>query len=264
VVATQWNATDYAKNSQGQFAWALNVIERLSLGADDHVLDLGCGDGKVSVELARRVPAGRVVGVDSSPGMIDLARSTWCPTVPNVEFRVADARSLNLSEAFDVAFSNSALHWIPDHLTVLRGVAAALKRGGNLFFSMGGRGSAAVVYSAIDELMRLEPWASLLSGARPPHHFFGPEDYDVWLPQAGLRPRRVELVQKPMHHANVQALEGWLRTTWMPYAERMAAAQRAEFVAKLAERVRLRCHTADTGAILLPMVNLEVEAEKLG
>ncbi len=81
--STRWNATDYARNSQGQFAWALSVIERLHLARNEQVLDLGCGDGKVTAELARRVPGGRVVGIDNSPGMIDLARRTWCSAQAN-------------------------------------------------------------------------------------------------------------------------------------------------------------------------------------
>jgi trans-aconitate methyltransferase len=84
--AIQWDADDYARNSRGQFGWALSVIERLRPAPDAHVLDIGCGDGKVTMELARRVPRGSVIGVDSSPAMIELAQSTWGGAAPNVEF----------------------------------------------------------------------------------------------------------------------------------------------------------------------------------
>jgi trans-aconitate methyltransferase len=50
---TKWNAGDYAKHSLGQFAWAMSLIERLNLAPDDHVLDIGCGDGKVAAEIER-------------------------------------------------------------------------------------------------------------------------------------------------------------------------------------------------------------------
>ena len=59
--STQWDAGDYARNSRGQFGWALSVIKRLELPAQANLVDLGCGDGKVTAELARRVPYGRVV-----------------------------------------------------------------------------------------------------------------------------------------------------------------------------------------------------------
>ena len=100
---------------------------------------------------------------------------------------------------------------------MLRGVAAALLPGGRTFFSMGGRGTAAVVYRVLDEMKREERWGAFLGDAVSPHFFRGPEEYDGWLRDAGLEPRRVELVRKPMRHANAAALEGWLRTTWVAF-----------------------------------------------
>ena len=263
AVSTDWNASDYASNSRGQFAWAMALIDWLALAPEEKVLDVGCGDGKISAEIARHVPMGTVVGIDHSPAMIDLAQQTWCTVVPNVEFRVADAQRLALSDTFDVAFSNSTLHWMPDHRSVLKGVAAALRSGGRLFFSMGGRGTASVIYEALDELGNRKPWGEFLAGAESPHYFYGIREYEEWLPQAGLAPRSLALVHKPMHLADQAALEGWIRTTWVPYANRIPEDQRAEFVAELAACVRAGCDTNEDGTILLPMVNLEVEAHKL-
>src|SRR5437868_3943036 len=149
---TDWDAKDYARHSHGQFAWALSVLDRVALSDDAAVLDIGCGDGKVSAEIAKRAPRGRVVGIDNSPAMIDLAKSTWGMTLPAIEFLKMDAQALDFPAMFDLAFSNSALHWVSDHLAMLRGVAASLKPGGRLVFSMGGRGTAAVVYRALADL----------------------------------------------------------------------------------------------------------------
>jgi trans-aconitate 2-methyltransferase len=260
----RWNAADYAVNSRGQQAWALSTIDRIELGPSDAVLDVGCGDGKVTVELARRVPSGRVAGIDSSPDMVRLAMETWGESLPNVEFRVVDARALDFPPVFDWVFSNSALHWVPDHPAVLRGVARALKPGGRIMLSMGGRGTAAAVHRVLDDFRSGGTWAPHLADVVPPHHFFGPEEYGRWLPAAGLRVRRVELTGKEMRHAGIDALQGWLRTTWMPYLERIPSEAQAEFIAQLAEGVRNGCETNEDGAIVLPMVNLEVEAEKAG
>lgn len=224
---TNWNAADYAKNSQGQFAWARSLI-------------------------------------DSSPDMIVVARHTWQGAVPNVEFHVVDAQEIHFGADFDLAFSNSTLHWVPDHRAVLRGVARALKPGGRLVFSMGGQGTAAAVYAALDTMRRDPRWSSSLSGATSPHYFFGPEQYAEWLPAAGLRPTRIALVPKPMRHADRAALEGWVRTIWTPYIDRISVTDRARFVRELAAQVYEQCTSDDEGAILMPMVNLEVEAETPG
>jgi len=82
-----WNAQDYAKNSANQFQWAKELILKLKLRGNEAVLDIGCGDGKITAELARCLPNGRVVGVDSSEKMINLAKSTFQQKdYPNLSF----------------------------------------------------------------------------------------------------------------------------------------------------------------------------------
>jgi trans-aconitate methyltransferase len=258
----QWDARDYAEHSEGQYGWGLSNVEHLGLQGTEWVLDIGCGDGKLTAEVARRVPAGRVLGIDNAPAMIEFARRRHAAERANMRFLLADAQALDLPPEFDIGFSNSTLHWIPDHPAVLRGLAGALKPGGRIFLSMSGRGTASVVLSAIDELAQFEPWCEWLRDVRVPWYFFGPEEYDVWLPAAGLIPRRVQLVPRAMRQAGRAGLESWFRTAWMPYTDRVPQDDRAVFVSEISRRVDARCVTAEDGAILLPMVNLEVEAEK--
>src|SRR5208337_2921803 len=130
-----WNAQDYAKNSQNQFQWAKELIPKLKLKGNEAMLDIGCGDGKITVELARCLPEGWVVGVDSSEKMITLAQSFFPPKdYPNMSFQILDARNLTFRSQFDIAFSNAALHWIVDQKAVLDGIQRSLKPGGRLLF----------------------------------------------------------------------------------------------------------------------------------
>ena len=90
-----WNAADYAANSAVQQTWARELIAQLHLRGDEHILDVGCGDGKVTAEIARAVPRGSVAGVDASAPMIEFARQTFPRgKVPNLEFQVMDAREI--------------------------------------------------------------------------------------------------------------------------------------------------------------------------
>ena len=89
----KWNAADYAANSAVQQIWARELIAQLQLRGDEHILDVGCGDGKVTAEMARAVPTGSVTGIDASPEMIRFARKTFPPGKhPNLEFQIMDAR----------------------------------------------------------------------------------------------------------------------------------------------------------------------------
>jgi trans-aconitate methyltransferase len=262
ISAAKWNAQDYAKHSQGQYRWGLANVARLELSGSEWVLDIGCGDGKLSAEIARRVPAGRVLGVDNSAGMVEFAREAHLHEVPNISFMLADAQELDLAPEYDVAFSNSTLHWIPDHPAVLRGMFQALKPGGRVFLSMSGRGTASVVLTVIAGLARRERWRKWLEHVPVPWYFFGPEEYHVWLPAAGFRVRRVELIPRVMRQAGVEGIESWLRTAWMPYTERVPADDRVLFVSEVAQQVAARCDVDNDGGVLLPMLNLEVEADK--
>ena len=149
VTALKWNAADYAANSVVQQTWARELIARLHLRGNEHVLDVGCGDGKITAEIARAVPQGLVVGVDASGEMISHARQTFPPLKnPNLEFHIGDARRLALRQQFDAVFSNAALHWVDDHEAILRGVSAVLKPGGRLVVGIGDRPAPATAAGA--------------------------------------------------------------------------------------------------------------------
>jgi trans-aconitate 2-methyltransferase len=107
----KWNAADYAANSVVQQTWARELIAKLDLRGGEHILDVGCGDGKVTAEIARAVPRGSVTGVDASSQMIAFAKKTFpAKKFPNLKFQVMDARKIKFARQFDVIFSNAALH----------------------------------------------------------------------------------------------------------------------------------------------------------
>ena len=107
----RWNAADYAANSAAQQIWARELIVQLHLRGDEHILDVGCGDGKVTAELARAVPKGSVTGIDASPEMIRFARASFpAKKVPNLGFKIMDARHIRLARRFDVDRKSTRLN----------------------------------------------------------------------------------------------------------------------------------------------------------
>jgi trans-aconitate methyltransferase len=258
-----WNAEDYAQHSSAQQTWARELIAKLRLQGDERVLDLGCGDGKVTVAIAQQLPKGRVVGVDNSAAMIQLAQQQYPPDAfPNVEFCQMDARQLTFDMAFTLVFSNAVLHWIDDHPAVLRGLYQSLQPGGYMLLQMGGQGNAADIIQAFETVISQAEWASYFQGFRLPYTFYGVEHYLRWLPEVGFDPLRIELLTKTMTHAGADGLAGWIRTTWMPYTQQVPPECRDELVNQVVE-VYLRHHPimAD-GNTDVRMVRLEVEARK--
>jgi trans-aconitate 2-methyltransferase len=260
VGPVSWNAEDYAHNSSAQMEWARELLGALCLGPAENVLDIGCGDGRVTAEIAARVPRGGVTGIDSSPDMIQRARAAFPPELhANLRFLAMDARAITL-EGFDAAFSNAVMHWIADQPSVLRGVRSALRPGGRLLFQMGGRGNAAGIIEALDTLASREPWKRWIADTPFPYTFTGPEQYSRWLREAGFEPRRAVLIPKRSRYGDRAGLEGWVRTTWMPYTERVPSEERGRFVAALVDAYLARHPAAEDGSVGVDMVRLEVEA----
>jgi len=122
----EWNAAEYAQGSGLQAAMAAEVLATVVLAGDERVLDIGCGDGKITAAIAQRVPRGSVTGVDPSREMIAFASAHFGPpAAANLTFDVADARELPFVEAFDRVVSFNALHWIPDQDIALRTIPRA-------------------------------------------------------------------------------------------------------------------------------------------
>jgi trans-aconitate methyltransferase len=258
-----WDAEEYAKHSSPQLEWAKELIPKLKLTGNEALLDVGCGDGKITAQIAASLPNGNVVGVDNSEEMINLARSKFPrATFPNVSFQVMDARNLSFVEQFDHVFSNAALHWIIDHRPVLEGVRRSLKSGGRLVFQMGGKGNAHDILAILDELQIEDRWKKFFAGFAFPYGFYAPDEYKDWLREAGLKPERVELLHKDMKVMGKEGLAGWVRTTWLPYTERLPAEMREEFVGEIVDRY-VKTHPLDaSGNVHVAMVRLEVEAYK--
>jgi trans-aconitate methyltransferase len=260
----RWNAADYAAHSAVQQGWAREVIARLRLRGDERVLDVGCGDGKVTAEIARAVPRGRVLGVDVSPEMIAFARMAF-PTgmTPNLAFQICDARKLGaLGGEFDLVFSNAALHWVDDHEAFLRGAAAVLRPGGRLMVSCGGKGNAHDVFLALRPEMRRARWREFFRNLPVPYFFHSPADYRKWLPKYGFHRHELKLAPKDAAYAGAEGLAAWVRTTWLPYVQRVPEDRRAEFIAAVIRRYVAK-HPADAqGQVRVGMVRLEIDAEK--
>src|SRR5204862_8296398 len=117
---TEWNAADYYRCSSLQEAMAQEVIALLDLRDSERILDVGCGDGKITAEIASRSPRGSVVGVDRSHDMISFAeRNFGPPTRSKLRFEVADAGCLPFAHEFDLLVCCNARHWLPEQDTAL-------------------------------------------------------------------------------------------------------------------------------------------------
>ncbi|GIH03859.1 hypothetical protein Rhe02_19260 [Rhizocola hellebori] len=121
-----WDGAGYAHISELQRAMATASLESVTVAGTERVLDVGCGDGYVTRLIASRLPNGSVLGVDPSPRMIEVAR-TSDDRLTNVAFQVGDVSTMGFGPEFDLVVSFNALHWVTDQEAAYRNIAAALK-----------------------------------------------------------------------------------------------------------------------------------------
>lgn len=141
MAAQSWNTDTYARG--GGFVPQLGapLLDWLQPVAGEDILDLGCGDGKLTARIA--ASGARIRGVDAAREMVDAARARA------LDVHLGDGMALNFDEAFDAVVSNAALHWMPDADAVIAGVHQALRPGGRFVAEFGGHGNIAAVQVAI-------------------------------------------------------------------------------------------------------------------
>ncbi len=257
----QWDAGDYAKNSGAQMEWANELIAKLNLKGDESVLDIGCGDGRVTREIADCLPKGSVVGIDNSLEMIRLAKASFPKDqFANLRFETGDAGNLKIDSRFDIIFSNAALHWVKDHRPVLAGIKKCLKPNGRILLQMGGQGNALAIFRVLETLVNQRDWSPYFNGFTFPYGFYDDKIYSQWLHETGLEPIRVELIPKDMIYEDINGLEGWIRTTWLPYTNRVPDDLKETFINTLAKTYIQFHPSPNDDKIHVGMVRLEAEA----
>jgi trans-aconitate 2-methyltransferase len=235
AVSTPWDAQTYDRASAPQQEWASAVLERVAgrLPKSATVLDIGCGTGRVTEAVLELVPDGRVLAIDASREMVDLARERLGDRA-----RVwrQDVLDLVLDEPVDAVVSTATLHWVPDHDRLWQRLAAALRSGGILEIQCGGQGNIDRVREVIDSVVadsfpELEGWS--------PWVFAGPQETRVRLEAAGFTgftSVRCWLEERPTRPDD---LAGFVRSSILPaHMARLPEERREAFAAAVLERVR--------------------------
>ncbi|MBW3541681.1 MAG: methyltransferase domain-containing protein [Planctomycetes bacterium] len=225
MTAQSWDPEGYARHARFVSELGQPVLEWLAPHAGERVLDLGCGDGALTVEL---LAAGcEVVGVDSSPEQVAAARTA------GIDARVCDARHLDFDREFDAVFSNAVLHWIKPPGSVISGVVRALVPGGRFVGEFGGKGNVTAIHAALaDALAR----RGIDARAIDPWYFPSPEEYTRELEAHGFTVERIELFPRPTPLPT--GMSGWLETFAGAFAAALPPAECARFFREVEDAVR--------------------------
>lgn len=231
-----WSGADYAQHSSLQEAMASQVLALLDLRGDEHLLDIGCGDGRISACIAARlVPRGTVCGVDASADMVAFAQQAHAG-VANLHFMVADAGRMNFDSCFDAAVSFNALHWVTDLLPALRALRAALLPDGRAWLRLVTQGPVASIESVAEQVRRDAVWAPLFTGFEDPYLRLDAEHVATLALAAGLGVLSLRTRLEQRDFCSREALLGFCSAGFGAWTKRLPQQRRAAFVDAVLER----------------------------
>lgn len=236
---TEWNAPGYARIAGLQEAMATEVLALLKLRGHERVLDLGCGNGKVTAEIATRVLDGSVVGVDASNEMISFAASHYPPsTHANLHFETCDIRRLPFREEFDLVVSFNALHWIPEQDEALRAIRSAMKPDGLAQLRLVPDGERKSLETVIEETRKSERWTAYFRDFHDPYLHLTPEEYAAVADHSGLQVQDIRVADKAWDFESHEGFAAFGSVTFVEWSKHIPVAERAAFVEDVLERYR--------------------------
>lgn len=197
-----WDAEKYKQDFMFVPEYGAAVLDLLDAGPGARVIDLGCGNGALTRELAAR--GYRVLGLDASPEMLAVARRAH----PDLTFAPGNALDFVLDEPADAVFSNAVLHWIDadKQQAMLDHIASQIRPGGLFVCEFGGKGCAETVHAELERRFAAH-------GLHYRRTFYFPTigEYAPMLEKAGFRVEYATLFDRPTRQVGPDGLADWVR-----------------------------------------------------
>jgi len=242
-----WDASKYTKHAHFVSELALPVVALLDPREGERILDLGCGEGALGLEIVRR--GAEVYGVDLSPEMVAQARAN------GLEAEVMSVTQMPYEEEFDAVFSNAMLHWVREPELAVTHIARALKPGGRFVAEFGGQGNVQHIVAAMRTVFGRHPEYGMFDDF---WFFPTPEQYTQILEQHGFEVSYIELIPRPTH---IDDISHWLVVFTNGVTEHLNQRQTEQFRAEIREILTSSLYTQKDGWVA-DYVRLRVKAIK--
>jgi trans-aconitate 2-methyltransferase len=211
-----WKPEQYLRYRKEREQPFFDLLDLVRPRAGMRVVDLGCGTGELTAELHHRLKARETIGIDSSEAMLGKAPS---PTSESLRFVKQDIRDFEGTEEFDLAFSNAALHWVPDHHRLLARLTKALAAGGQLAVQVPANFDH-VSHTTAADVAKEPPFAASLDGYTHPVFVLQPAEYALLLEKLGFQRQHVRLQVYGHRLLSREDVVEWLKGSLLTVYER--------------------------------------------
>lgn len=229
--ADYWKGSEYYQNSSSQKEAASDLMHFVTIVDPQNILDVGCGDGKITAEIAAKIPNGTIVGIDISPSMIDFAKHNFSQ-LQNLHFHIKDAQNLDYESEFDTIFSFTALQWVKNHQAFLDGAYRALKPGGTLAVTMP-MGLPYTLEQAVNEQISSQQWSSYFNQFSTGWNFIEASDYGELASKFNIS--RLAVVPQKDLFPSREVFERFV-WQWFPYLRALPEEMKKPFFTQVIDR----------------------------
>ncbi len=213
----KWDAEKYDSTKAPQIDAGKELIAMAKVRDADSILDIGCGTGKLTIEIARLAPKGFVVGIDPSEEMLEKAR-TVSNQVKNISLIQIPAQSMDFNERFDLVFSNSALQWVKEQQQVMESVYRSLKHKSRIAFQLPADNFCKEFFNYTKNAIDILQYEKFFANWKSPWYFPTDEEYKGKLKAAGFKNINVFYKDYRLVFENINdILEWWASAGLRPY-----------------------------------------------
>ena len=256
-----WDGEEYHQYSSSQKDAASDLMKYIPLTGSESILDVGCGDGKITAVISRELPDGLILGVDISPSMIRFAKKAfpkeeYC----NLDFELMSAEEIDFDNKFDIVVSFTALQWIEDHQLAIRNVKKSLKSNG-LFGVTMPMGLPKKLELAVNETIVDERWNGYFIDFDTGWNFVEKSTYQELLEVEGFVAKRAQVVRQEDIFPSLAIFRGFI-SQWFPYLRPLPSHLKEEFMARVLSRYMDLEPLDELGRLHFKINRLEVVAEK--
>ncbi len=251
-------AESYKNNSGLQWTLATESLKLIQFNNDDVILDVGCGDGKITAYIADQISNGTITGMDISDKMVKLASSNFAK--PRRDFIQGSAESIPFKRQFTKLVSFNTLHWVLNQQKALESMRDALRDDGTMLLVLPAK-SANNIGILSEKLAKTSKWSTHFPHMKQERIYFTPEEYKELLAQARLKAEIFDLFQGKSTFANKEALMAWIRPL-ITFTGHLLPDLREEFVKDIATEIMLIDPPSPDGSITVHFSTMRIVATK--
>lgn len=253
------DAKHYRKNSSTQYASAYEVLNTVHFRGNETILDVGCGDGRITAELSLLVPSGRVIGIDPSASMIELASTSFCEKdYPNLSFKQFSAEDMCVELPVDMILMMNTLHWIRNPKRAIRNFFTSLKSEGSLVILTYPKESP--YWKFLEDTIEEEEWKSYIQQSAS-KTMLSTQEYRQLIEESGFSINDCVLEEKTAVYSSLNDLKAYIKG-WLNCYLSLPGELESKFLEKAAKNAQRYSLSKSLNEIRLTYFQLTLKAQK--